>query len=70
MSTQKEEKVLTVSLRHTLKAIMQKEVEKIPEYLEGLEPKDRLNVLCKLMPYVFPKVDSVKFNNGEPLDWG
>jgi hypothetical protein len=46
---------------------MQKEIEKLPETLEALIPKERLNVVCKLMPYVFPKVEAVNSNEGEPF---
>ena len=61
------EQVLTTGLRETLKTIMQKEIEKLPETLEALEPKERLNVVCKLMPYIFPKVETVHSTEGEPL---
>ena len=67
MNTKKKEKVLTMDLRETLKTIMQKEIEKLPETIEALDPKDRLNVICKLMPYVFPKVEAVNPNEGEPF---
>lgn len=60
---------LTSDLRKTLKAMMQKEIEKLPEYLETLEPKERLNVLCKLIPFVLPKVEAVSQDSGEPLVW-
>jgi len=58
--------VITNGLRETLKAIMQKEIENLPKQLEGLEPKERLNIMCKLMPYVFPKVETVHPTEGEP----
>tara|TARA_R110000796_G_scaffold54597_1_gene127578 strand:- start:651 stop:857 length:207 start_codon:yes stop_codon:yes gene_type:complete len=61
------EQVLTKGLRETLKNIMQNEIEKLPETLEALEPKERINVLCKLMPYVFPKVETVHPKEGEPF---
>jgi hypothetical protein len=64
------EQVLTMGLRETLKTIMQKEIEKLPETLEALEPKERLNVVCKLMPFVFPKVETVHSTEGEPLQAG
>jgi hypothetical protein len=63
------EQVLTIGLRETLKAIMQKEIERLPETLESLEPKERLNVLCKLMPFVFPRVEAVHPTEGEPMQW-
>ncbi len=61
------EQVLTIGLRETLKTIMQNEIERLPETLEALEPKERLNVLCKLMPFVFPKVNTVQPTDGEPF---
>lgn len=69
MNTKTKEQVLTNNLRETLKTIMQKEIEKLPETLEALDPKERLNVVCKLMPYVFPKVETVHSKEGEPLQF-
>ena len=64
------EQALTSDLRQVLKAIMQKEIERLPETLEALDPKERLNVVCKLMPYIFPKVETVHPTEGEPLQLG
>ena len=61
------EQVLTAGLRDTLKIIMQKEIEQLPQTLEGLEPKERLNIICKLMPYVFPKTKTIHSRDGEPF---
>jgi hypothetical protein len=61
--------IFTSDLRKTLKAMMQKEFEELPETLKALEPKERLNILCKLMPFVFPKVEAVHPTDGEPLTW-
>jgi hypothetical protein len=69
MSAKTKEQVLTMGLRETLKNIMQKEIEKLPETLEALDPKERLNVVCKLMPYIFPKVETVHPTEGEPLQF-
>jgi len=59
-------KPLTKNIRVTLKEMMQKELESLPETLATLEPKERLNILCKLMPFVLPKVESVNHELGEP----
>ena len=48
---------------------MQKELEQLPETLKELDPVQRLNILCKLMPYVLPKTESVKHNFGEPVSF-
>lgn len=61
--------ILTSNLRNNLKSIMQKEFEQLPKQLENLEPKERLSILCKLMPYVFPKVETVHNTEGEPDNW-
>jgi len=68
MKTKKE--ILTASLRDALKIIMQKEVEQLSETLKELEPRERLNIVIKLMPYVFPKVETVHLTEGEPTQFG
>jgi len=46
---------ITKSLKEALKAILEKEINEIPEYLQHLEPKEKLEIIIKLMPYVIPK---------------
>jgi len=62
-------KPLTGNIRDTLKEMMQKELEQLPETLKELEPVQRLNILCKLIPYVLPKVESVTHKLGEPDEY-
>jgi hypothetical protein len=69
MKAIKEGEVFTTDLRKILKVIIQKEFEQLPETLKELEPKERLNILCKLMPFVFPKVEAVQPTDGEPVVW-
>ncbi len=59
-------KPLTRNIRDTLKAMMQKELEALPETLKELDTVQRLNILCKLIPFILPKVDSVHHEQGEP----
>ncbi len=59
-------KPLTGNIRDTLKEMMQNEIANLPSTLENLDPVQRLNILCKLMPYVLPKVVSVTHRLGEP----
>lgn len=66
MKTPTAEQILTSNLRERLKSIMLKEIERLPETLEGLDPKERINVICKLMPFIFPKIESVSMSAGEP----
>ncbi len=46
---------------------MEKELAELPKTLESLEPAQRLNIVCKLLPYVLPKVEAMSFSTGEPL---
>ncbi len=57
---------LTKDIRDTLKELLQNELVELPETLKTLEPVQRLNILCKLMPYVLPKTESVTHTFGEP----
>lgn len=63
------EKIITGDLREELKSIMKKEIQKLPEILEGLAPTERINIVLKLMPFVFPKLEAVHPTDGEPLTW-
>jgi len=60
---------LTKELRAALKDILYNEMEKVGGYLEELEPKERLEIIIKLMPYVFPKVENTSHTANEPMDW-
>ena len=60
---------LTKELRSVLKDILYQELEQIKERLDALKPKERIELLIKLMPYVLPKVTSISHTTNEPLDW-
>lgn len=61
---------LTKELRSVLKDIVYRELETIELRLDELEPKERIELIIKLMPYVFPKLQSISHSANEPLDWG
>ena len=61
---------MTKELRSVLKDILYLELEQIQEYLDALKPKERIELLIKLMPYALPKVTSVSHTSNEPLGWG
>jgi hypothetical protein len=46
--------------------LLRRDFEQLPETLKELEPLQRLKILCRLIPYVLPMVDSVKLKLGEP----
>lgn len=64
-----EQTPVTDTMRTTLKALIQQEMVNLPAQLEKMDARDRVNVLCKLMPYVFPKVETVSADHGEPSEW-
>jgi hypothetical protein len=57
---------LTQTLRDTLKATIQAELEQLPQTLKKMDSVQRLNVVTRLLPYVLPKVESVTHKLGEP----
>jgi hypothetical protein len=63
------DKILTKDLRTELKTMVQKELKQMPELLKKLDSKERLNVLCRLLPYVMPKVEQIRHDNNEPIGW-
>jgi hypothetical protein len=38
--------------------------------LESLEPKERLELVIKLIPFILPKVDKIGHTYNEPFDVG
>jgi len=60
--------VITKEIRDILKQIMLREFELIPATLEGMEPKERLDMIVKLLPFILPKIDPVQMTEGEPWD--
>ena len=61
---------ITKELRSLLKDVLYEEIGALQERLDALNPKERVELLIKLMPYALPKVTSVSHTTNEPLDWG
>ena len=66
---EKTETILTNDLRNSLKELFKKELTKLPGYINILQPKDKLDYLLKMMPYVLPKVENVNHETGEPGEY-
>ena len=62
-------KPLSGNIRESLKRIVLLEIERLPESLDSLEPQQRLNVLCKLIPFILPRVQQVHLDYGEPSNF-
>ena len=60
---------MTKELRVLLKDIMYQELEEIQERFSLLEPKQRIELIIKLTPYILPKVNNIFHTTNEPLDW-
>lgn len=58
-------KPLVKDIRETLKSQIQKELDELPETLQKVKPEKRLNFICKLMPFVLPKVESIRADTDE-----
>lgn len=56
--------------REGLQELVRRELAKLPETLMALEPKDRIATLCKLLPYVFPRLSNVEGKEEQPTGWG
>lgn len=61
--------ILTKELRSVLKDVLYEEIDCLNERLNELNTKDRLELLVKLMPFVFPKVQAVSQSVDEPINW-
>ena len=59
---------LTKELRTILKDVLYNELERIEELLDSLEPKERLELVIKILPFVLPKVDSISHSDNEPFE--
>jgi len=59
----------TLDLRDQLKAIVASEFQRMPALFEEMETKDRMAVVCRLIPYLFPRVDNIHHTDGESEPW-
>ena len=59
---------LTKELRTILKNVLYNELDNIEELLESLEPKERLELVIKILPFIIPKEDKIGHTYNEPFD--
>lgn len=60
---------LTKELREVLKNVIYNQLENLEETLNELEPKERLEMIVKLMAYTLPKIQTISQTTNEPLDF-
>lgn len=56
---------ITKELRQCLKNILSDELERIPVLLNELPPRDRIELITKLLPYAMPKVQPETYELSE-----
>jgi hypothetical protein len=61
---------VTGELRDALKVIIAGELDTLADTLAQLPPKERLDILLRLMPFALPKVDAITgtYDTGWVLD--
>lgn len=72
MSTSKKgstETPTAIDLRDRIKSIVDSELVRLPETLESLTAKERLDIILKLMPLIVPRSKPVHFREGESSPW-
>ena len=60
---------LTKEVRAVLKEVVFDEMSQIHLHFEKLDPKERIELLIKLIPYVCPKIQTASHSLNEPLDF-
>ena len=63
------EPVMINGLRVELKLILQREIDNLPNLLDQMPPKERIDAICRLMPFIFPKIEAINATDGEPTKW-
>jgi hypothetical protein len=65
----KEAEPWTKGTREGLQELVRRELEHLPVTMESLEPKDRIAVLCKLLPYALPRLNNVESKEAKGNAW-
>lgn len=60
---------LTKEVRTVLKELVFDEISQAQYHFEKLDPKERIELLIKLMPYVCPKIQTASHSQNEPMDF-
>ena len=51
----------TTQIRELLNSALKEEIERVPEHFNAItDPKQRLDALAKLLPFIAPKMQSIK----------
>jgi hypothetical protein len=56
----------TAETKELIQKIVSNELDSITDLLEKLEPKERIDAVIKLLPYIMPKQSEVSITDPEP----
>lgn len=59
----------TTGAREGLQELVRRELAALPSTLESIDPKDRVAVLCKLLPYALPRLGTVELSDSTKNLW-
>ena len=57
--------VITSDVRKVLKGVIAAQIEELPDLLNEMNPKERAELIIKLLPFVVPRVENVPSTEGE-----
>ena len=62
---------VTSELRETLKGIIAAELDALPQTFAELTPKERIELVIKLLPFALPKVSTINgtYDSNIAFDW-
>jgi hypothetical protein len=56
----------TKEIRVILKSVLGRELEQLPDIMDKLEPRDRVDMICKMLKFIMPPISKVGSGYGEP----
>jgi hypothetical protein len=60
---------VTSEMRSVLKSVFSAEIERLPEYIQDMDTKQKVDLLFRVFPYILPKVKEVHHTEGEGYTW-
>lgn len=66
---QTDEHAKAIDLRNELKALLAREIAALPELIDKLEGKERIDAILKLLPLVVPKAEPSPYLVAEGSNW-
>lgn len=55
----------TLEFKQKIETALNSSIDSIKEDLEALTPKERLDVLSRLLPFILPRLKEVEFNSNQ-----